>query len=63
MPVLKKRVLPPKEERELEILKYKDELVNAKIDYMSAMMGLDLYDDEEEIEEEYEDEEEATEDE
>ena len=64
MPVLKKRALPPKEERELELLKYQDELVNAKIDYMSAMMGIDMGDDEEEIDEEHEDEdEEATEDE
>lgn len=46
MALFKRRALPPKEEKDLENMKADREAMNAKIDYLSAMIDVDFYEDE-----------------
>ena len=47
MALVKRRALPPKEEKDLENMKADREAMNAKIDYLSAMIDVDFYEEEE----------------
>ena len=46
MALFKRRALPPKEEKELETMRAERDALIAKIDYLSAMIDVDFYEEE-----------------